>query len=62
MNKSFETIVIKTPDHFQEHLPADKWAYHFEVRRNFGSASSPNWQTVKYADSEGEANDWAKSN
>lgn len=59
---NYETIVIKVPDHFQESLPADKWTYHFEVRRNYGTASRPHWQTVKYANSETEANDWIKDN
>jgi hypothetical protein len=57
-----DTLVIKTPDHFQERIPTDKWTYHFEVRRNFGTATRPNWETVKYSDSESEAQQWAKDN
>lgn len=57
-----ETVVAKYPDYWQEHLPESNWTYHFEVRRNFGTAVRPNWQTVKYAETEAEAKEWASSN
>lgn len=56
------TVIIHTPNYFQEKLPADQWKYHYEVRRNYGTDLRPNWQTVKYADTEQEANDWASVN
>jgi hypothetical protein len=57
-----ETIVIKAPDHFQEHLPADRWTYHYEVRRNYGTTENPHWLTLKFSNSESEAQQWADNN
>lgn len=53
-----ETVIAKTPDYYQEHLPESKWTYHFEVRQNFGTNERPNWQTVKWADTEAECQQW----
>lgn len=57
-----ETVVVKTFDYWQEDLPDNKRTHHYEVRRNFGYPSSPHWQTIKYADTEEEANEWLKDN
>ena len=62
MKRNYETVVIKVPDHFQEKLPADKWTYHFELRRNFGTSAAPHWETVKYSETELEASEWAQLN
>lgn len=56
------TVIIHAPNYFQEKLPESQWKYHYEVRRNFGTDANPNWDTVKYADTEQEAEDWAKVN
>ena len=55
MNRqNIEQIIIKAPDYFQEHLPADKWTYHFEARRNYGTEQRPHWETVAYGSTEEE--------
>lgn len=59
---NYETVIVEFPDYYQEHLAPSMRTSHWEVRRNFGTTSHPNWQTVKYADTESEAKEWALSN
>jgi hypothetical protein len=56
------TIILNTPDYFQEHLPFEKWNYHYEARRNYGTAERPNWQTIAYGKSEKEVKDKLTNN